>query len=708
MQENGGKTPEFELTFDTGEVVSESSIGQFHGNVLVFNSDYIQQTIRLEFDEKPESGKVEISMPIGKESVEFSNVHNELMAKKKEVEEKNAELQVLFDKSKGDVQDNIIKFDTGARSDKIEEKFSFENATGKKEYEQHKAQQKNNREEYENVENNFQRIESIKEEFDQKFIPLAIDFDRIEPLLNNEEIFEDPSDEVMNLVSTLSRDVIEKVMKQYTESDDDKCPVCLGKFGESQKKIFNEYGQYLKSQKAKFEKNIENGIQTLEGKKSIIANNGVLAPELKRYIEDSSNTFNLSVSYKRLQDIQSDIDHVIECLKKKKGDPSISNLDTSKNKQNILAYDKDIAENNKSVETIQNKTQQVSVRKKEMRIIYANKLNIKFFEENKQLISEIQILSQDVDDLRVNLEELRKDLPSDEIKEIVPKLFNKFLKVVGIDKYELFLEEEQKFCLRLKTKNDKNKLNLSSRTDKISEGERNVLAFVYFLSSAIQKLKSADDFSGAIFILDDPICSMDYLYMHGICEIIRNYKERIKRELWQSKENMEHPQIILFTHNIKFFNLMHSHTWKDKKDNKKLELMKKGNSHEFEEISAKISEYEKSITALIQWKKDLDISEQNNCNIANDIRKIFDVLFVMHGTKERTINKMKEILGNEMPEDMSIFMNDGSHLDIDEATDIDERDLDEKVTVLLDALSKKYPDLLETLGYQPQNTEVNQ
>ena len=61
---------------------------------------------------------------------------------------------------------------------------------------------------------------------------------------------------------------------------------------------------------------------------------------------------------------------------------------------------------------------------------------------------------------------------------------------------------------------------------------------------------------------------------------------------------------------------------------------------------------------------------------------------------------MKEILGEEIPEDMKVFMNDGSHLDIDETTDINENNLDKKVNTLLDALNKKHPDLLKKLGYK--------
>lgn len=702
MKGEKAKKPEFELMFDNNKVISEKNMNQFNGSVLVFNSDYIQETIRSEFYEEAGDEEVEISMPVGKESVKFLNKNAELEEKKKEKEEKDTKLQNLFNKLKSSLEKKVKEFDANARSEKVEVEFSLENAIEK--YEWYEADQKKKKEEYENVENNFRKIGNIKgEEFNQAFDPIKVNFNHIESLLKNKKNFEDPSNEVMNLVNTLSRGVIEKVVEQYATSNDEKCPVCLSEFGETQKRIFKEYSQYLKSQKAEFEKNIDEEIQTREENKLVIGKNGALTPKIKGYVEEGSSALNLPISYEELRDIQGDLDNVINLLKKKEANPNLSNLDISKSKENILNYNESIKKNNTSVQTIKDKIQQVSARKKELRMIYASKLNIRFFEENKKLISEIQQLKKAIDDFEVKLKELHENLPSGEIKEVIPRLFNKFLKTVGIDKYEL-VEKDQRFYLKLKTGNSGEILDFSKRTDKISEGERNALAFVYFLSSAVQKLKKATDFSNAIFILDDPICSMDYQYIYGICEVIGGYKERMKNELWQNEGTMENPQIILFTHNIKFFNLMYSHTWKDRRS-KKLELVEKENSHKIEKVSEKISEYEKSIKALIQWKKDSDNFKQNNCNIVNDIRKIFDVLFVMHGTKERTVNKMKEILGKEIPEDMNIFMNDGSHLDMDETTDINKSDFGGKVDILLSTLNKKYPDLLKKLGYEAQDKE---
>jgi len=87
---------------------------------------------------------------------------------------------------------------------------------------------------------------------------------------------------------------------------------------------------------------------------------------------------------------------------------------------------------------------------------------------------------------------------------------------------------------------------------KLSEGERNALAFVYFATKAREK---GNDISDSILIIDDPVSSFDSKNIFHACSFLRAEFSEVK-------------QLIILTHNFLFFRLVRDWIMKKNKSGK--------------------------------------------------------------------------------------------------------------------------------------------
>ena len=109
-------------------------------------------------------------------------------------------------------------------------------------------------------------------------------------------------------------------------------------------------------------------------------------------------------------------------------------------------------------------------------------------------------------------------MPSKEVAIKIVDLFNIYIKQIGIEKYKASIQSD-KIVLKLN-----NTYDISSDVKNLlSEGEKNVIAFSYFLASSIRRLTSSEKYSNGIFVIDDPICSVGYKYFYGVCDVLKNF-----------------------------------------------------------------------------------------------------------------------------------------------------------------------------------------
>ncbi len=150
----------------------------------------------------------------------------------------------------------------------------------------------------------------------------------------------------------------------------------------------------------------------------------------------------------------------------------------------------------------------------------------------KELIetrNQIAIVNSEIKELQASAQMKKKDLIAATFKE----LLNSFFK----NKYE-FDEESFKFKL----------LNCDVTNDLdyvLSEAEKNIIAFCYYIASIYNVVESEDDLKRIFYVIDDPVSSMDFLYVYNVAIIINNY----------CKKKYD-TNILLLTHNLEFFNIV--------------------------------------------------------------------------------------------------------------------------------------------------------
>lgn len=118
------------------------------------------------------------------------------------------------------------------------------------------------------------------------------------------------------------------------------------------------------------------------------------------------------------------------------------------------------------------------------------------------------------------------------------------------DKYQL---DEDSFSLVFK----KNKLEKTQAKDVLSEGEKNIVAFAYYMGDAHLRVENESDYNKLFFIIDDPISSMDFTHVYTMCGVIRDIKRILSK--------MKRERLIVFTHNNDFMRVLSSNNIVDKK-----------------------------------------------------------------------------------------------------------------------------------------------
>ena len=81
----------------------------------------------------------------------------------------------------------------------------------------------------------------------------------------------------------------------------------------------------------------------------------------------------------------------------------------------------------------------------------------------------------------------------------------------------------------------------------LSDGEKSVVAFCYFLAESHRLVSRDADYEDLVFVIDDPISSMDFHYVYAMAELLRHL-----RVFMGTKRS----RVILLTHSIEFMGIL--------------------------------------------------------------------------------------------------------------------------------------------------------
>lgn len=213
----------------------------------------------------------------------------------------------------------------------------------------------------------------------------------------------------------------------------------------------------------------------------------------------------------------------------------------------------------------------------------------------------------------------------------------------------------------------------------LSEGEKNIIAFAYYLGDTHLKVEKEDDYNKLFFIIDDPISSMDFTYVYTLCGVIRDIKQILKK--------IDREKIIIFTHNNDFMRILCANNIVDKKL-----LLQNGELIDFNENFTV-----PYISHLIDIYRIARKGEKAKHTTANSIRHIIETLTKFQNI-EISDNSIAEYIKKNIPNDKKsyTFINDLSHGGWrSEQTPITDNDYKEVCETVIEHIEKLFPNQIK-------------
>lgn len=503
----------------------------------VFNSDYVHENIEA-LGYKPDGniegyilGKTQIDLT--KEKKEFEDKNKILEKKKQEFElGVNTQKVMLDDKDLG-IRKNISEY-TSFTIENIFRKYNL-GYTEEKSFEELKKENtilNTLPDDLPNVEPNNANI-------------MTDFFDNIEQILKHSYSKSHFAEEFKTKIKT-KQGFIENGLKLKV---DNKCPFCEQTFDENALELIDTYTKYLADEEAKIISQIDTLIKKVDEFKKQIDNaykNSLKSKtdfeDIKKYLP-SFKEQNLEV----LQDsksLEDDFSTVISVLNDKKNDISkvlsvevqIKNIELFKKNNSNMAIS-----NNKNIDALNKaknntNTEKLNIKKRLCKAQYLKTLKseIKSIDEIVALQKEIQNIEKDISEKENQAKALKKDK--------VTEAFEDFLNVFFAGKYTF---DKDNFCLKFDTHN-----LISNASDVLSDGEKSIVAFCFFLAETHKKVDKEADYQKLFFVIDDPISSLDFHYVYSVAQIIRRLNDDTRFPIGDKL------RFLVLTHNIEFMSIL--------------------------------------------------------------------------------------------------------------------------------------------------------
>jgi wobble nucleotide-excising tRNase len=329
----------------------------------------------------------------------------------------------------------------------------------------------------------------------------------------------------------------------------DTCPFCGQILNEESLTLIDTYTQYINDTEAQT-------IKTFQEYKKKLDSLCVFITELEKLNAKRINEFNeytskylSSYSDKRLQSIDTspllkEVHSLEDKIDKKIGNIHVS---ISIGTETISTINKcqtdinnDIRNNNSLINEINKKKNNASEENKSIRKEICKCTYNDFINTYKSDLVSIIKLRDDYKTLNDTINKKRENekvSKKSQVANTVKKVLNYFF----AGKYQL---AEDSFHLIFKDSELKN----GDVKNVLSDGEKSIIAFAYYLGDIHLKMNREDDYDKLFLVIDDPISSLDFSHVYTLCGILRDLREiipQIKRE-----------RFIILTHNTDFMRII--------------------------------------------------------------------------------------------------------------------------------------------------------
>ena len=336
---------------------------------------------------------------------------------------------------------------------------------------------------------------------------------------------------------------------RYKEEENGVCPFCGQKFEKESLSLIDKYTHYLSDEEAKAIKQFQVYKNNIEEEKKRLKGLQVQSIKAINFFDEYKQKYIPSFEKENLQEIEikfleEDLDNLSEHLKKK-----IENLSTKVNlgtefisqiAEHYSQLEKIIKDNNKKIGEINARKNKIGEESKSIRRKICKSAYNKLLDETSKDLDTLFSLREAYKKLNI---EIQKKEESEKIskKKRVYETIKKVLDYFFAGKYSL---DEDSFRLIF----EKRSLEEGQVKRVLSEGEKNIVAFAYYLGDLHLRIQREEDYNKLFFIIDDPISSMDFTYVYTLCGVIRDLRQIINR--------IQYERFIIFTHNNDFMRIL--------------------------------------------------------------------------------------------------------------------------------------------------------
>ncbi len=262
--------------------------------------------------------------------------------------------------------------------------------------------------------------------------------------------------------------------------------------------------------------------------------------------------------------------------------------------------------------------------------------NTKLENEKLDIQTKISNLKTNIAEQGKIIKEAQKEMVN--IQDAIDSI-NSELTFFGLDGFSIVPAGEDSY--KLKRPNED-----VAKFETLSEGEKTVISFLYFLELCKGKENNDEVVTEKIVVIDDPISSLSHMYVFNVSQLI-------KKNFFNDKYN----QVFILTHNLYFFHeLLH----KQKDNNCKLFRLCRSTFSQLSEMNRK--DIQNEYQSYWQILKDYDEGKATEVILANAMRNILERFFGF--IEKNDFNELtKELEKNEKNNFFVRYINKESHSD---------------------------------------------
>ena len=417
-----------------------------------------------------------------------------------------------------------------------------------------------------------------------------------------EEIIGNQNSTVSNLISMLQNaDWVRQGMQYFPQDNDQICPFC------QQPTLTISLQEEIKNY---FDKTYEEKVDALKRLQNCYAlnfndykNENQDNDTIRRFISELKEIFNENTNL-----IRDKIARPAQSVSLKSTTEKIEEINGLIEEENkkIREFNQKLADKQNTIEAL--KTEFWNIQRKEYDKDITDYQNIdrKLEKEKQDIGNEIKTLEDNIKQQNQIISECQKQTFNidQKIEEI-----NKHLLDFGIEDFKIARHDENYYRIQRDHEDSKTKFK------SLSEGEKTVISFLYFVELCKGK-ESSDDTKEKIVVIDDPISSLSHMCVFNIAVLLKDLFD---------KKDLSFLQFFVFTHNLYFYNeLVGSiaiRNGKPKKCQKLFRVMKKDNIS----VIVKLEPGEIQNEYQAYWSIIND--KENKFTMANAMRNIVEYFF---------------------------------------------------------------------------------